>query len=117
MERLFHRHDQESPTPIEKQFKDLSEYFQMTSEPTLQKLDEYLVVVAQFYQQEARKGGEAHEEAYLSVRKLEKVQNGNYLQEKRLFCLASQTTALTFAERFEKRGKSRISKTKSSRNE
>ena len=63
------------------------------------------MVVAQFYQQEARKGGEVHEEAYLSVRKLEKVQNGNYLQEKRLFCLASQTTALTFAERFEKEGK------------
>jgi len=103
-------YERASLIPLQKRYFTLEKYFETTTNPTLQKLDEYLTVSIDYYQQEAQKGGEDQKEALRTVSVLQKVANGSYQQEKWFFCLASQETALTFAERFEKEGKGELAR-------
>lgn len=95
---------------LEEQYLALEKYFETTSNPTLEKLDEYIAISIEYYQKETRRGGEGHEEAWQTVNRLKKVTSGSYRQEKRLFCLASQQAALDFVEKFKREGKKELTR-------
>lgn len=106
--KFYNQEPSKSVSPLEQRYFELEKYFETTTYPTLQKLDEYLTVSIEYYQKEAEKGEKDHKEAQQAVNRLKKVASGSYQQEKLFFCLASQQAALTFAKRFQNEGKGEL---------
>jgi len=103
MERHPQNRDQEPSTPLERRRDSLQDYLETARKPKLKKLDEYFVIAEQYYQQEARKSGEDHEEAYRRAQFFQEIQHGSW-QDKQEYSLSRQKQALISAERCEKEG-------------
>ncbi len=103
-------YDLEPFISLQERYFSLEKYFKTTDNPTLQKLDEYLTVSIDYYRQKAQKEKKDQGELQEAVNELQRVARGSYYREKNAFCLVSQQSATTFAERFEKEGKGELAK-------